>query len=59
MERVISNILKLQNQILLQKLSVEYKLDEKRIMTMYHTPTFYQVDKIPSKYQVKNASKNK
>lgn len=57
MERVISNILKMQNQILLQKISEEYKLDEKRIMTMYHTPTFYQVDNVPTNYQVINVSK--
>lgn len=52
MERLISNLLKKQNQILLQKIAEEYKLDEERILRMYHTPTFYQVDKIPSEYQV-------
>ena len=52
MEQLISNLLKKQNQILLQKISEKYKLEEKKIMTMYHTPTFYQIDKVPSEYQV-------
>lgn len=59
MERLTTNLLKKQNQILLQKIAEEYKLDEERILRMYHTPTFYQVDKIPSDYQVEVKKTNR
>jgi hypothetical protein len=43
MDRFLTKIVKLQNQILLEKLCEKYGLDKKEIMARYHTPTFYQV----------------
>lgn len=57
MDVILCTLLKKQNQILLQKIAEEYQLDEQRIMKMYHTPTFYQVEKTPSKYRIEQVGK--
>ena len=59
MDIILCSLLKKQNQILLESICEKYQLEKERIMKMYHTPTFYQLDIVPSPYKVVCVDKKK
>jgi hypothetical protein len=45
MEKVISNIIDIQNKEILKMISEKYNLDYKELLKTYNTPSFYKISK--------------
>lgn len=52
MDAFLTEMVKQQNQFLLAKIAKDFKKDEKKLLKMYHTPSFYQISFDTKKYQI-------